>query len=71
MFLCENNCACGHSLGVKKGDVSCPAFKLIYIYFSYTLSRFSFTLSRTETLMNSSFIFCDVIFAFVLVLPCT
>ncbi len=47
----------------KKGDVSCPAFEFIYIYFSFTLSRLSFQ-------MNSSFIFCDVIFAFVLVLPC-
>ncbi len=24
------------------GDVSCPAFDFIYIYFSFTLSRFSF-----------------------------
>ena len=48
---------------LKKGDVSCPAFEFIYTYFSFTLSRFRF-------LMNSSFIFCDVIFAFVLVLPC-
>jgi hypothetical protein len=26
----------------EKGDVSCPAFEFIYIYFSFTLSRFSF-----------------------------
>jgi hypothetical protein len=26
----------------QKGDVSCPAFEFIYIYFSFTLSRFSF-----------------------------
>ncbi len=33
----------------KKGDVSCPAFEFIYIYLSFTLSRFSFTLSQKET----------------------